>query len=173
MTETHIPSAVSDAEADMLGRLARNQDVLEFGSQYGRSTIALARFARSVHSVDWHRGDAFCAGGESLQPLLDNLGKAGVEDRVAIHVSGFTVSASAFKPEYFGFAFIDGAHDAASAYLDLSTAWPLVQIGGRIALHDYGLFGVKDGIDRWITEDSQRCALEQVVETLAVVRKRA
>ncbi len=51
-----IPSAVTDEEAAALEHLAENRLVYEAGALLGRSTIALAKCARLVVSVDPHDG---------------------------------------------------------------------------------------------------------------------
>ena len=52
-----IATSMSEMELDKLADLAQGKRVLEIGARVGASTVAMARVAESVHSVDWHQGD--------------------------------------------------------------------------------------------------------------------
>lgn len=133
-----IPTAVTEAEALELAKLAEGKRVLEMGAHLGFSTIVLARVAAELHSVDWHRGDLMAGEGDSLEQFRTNLRSHGVEDKVIVHVGRFETVLPTLAPESFDLIFIDGHHSYESVRQDIALALPLLAPGGTIALHDYG-----------------------------------
>jgi len=131
-----IISAVSEAECRRLAELATGNRVLEVGSEYGRSTIALASTATIVHAVDWHRGDPQSGFKDSLPAFLANLGAHGVRDRVIVHLGRFEDVAPVLRPQAFDLVFIDGDHSAEAIRRDLGLAIPLLRWRGVAVLHD-------------------------------------
>jgi predicted O-methyltransferase YrrM len=142
-----VPSSVTEEEARLLHELAYDKLVLELGSWYGRSTIALASSARRVHSIDAHRGDSHTGALSTLGPFLRNLRRYGVRDRVTVHVGDVEEVAPALARESFDFAFIDGLHTRVAVERDASLLMPLVRDGGLVAFHDYGRYDVADVVD--------------------------
>jgi len=138
---------ISPAEREALYRLADGAEVLELGSFEGLSTAAMARRAKRVHSVDWHRGDAGTAGNGGDNPwtlpaMADNLRELGLLDKVVLHVGRFEDILPLLKPQSFDVVFVDGAHDLASVRADLTQATRLVRPGGLICCHDTDQAGV-------------------------------
>lgn len=74
-----IPTAMTERELGCLAELARDKIVLEMGAQYGASTVAMARTAARLCSVDWHRGDPQAGYTPTLGPFLANLDRHGLE----------------------------------------------------------------------------------------------
>lgn len=165
MTLPDIPSSVTREEALRLTELSRDSVVLEVGSWWGFSTVAMALVAKRIHAVDWHLGDEHAGHDESLGPLVANLDRHGVRDRVIVHVGDAADVLPAFRPGMFAGAFIDAFHETEAVRRDIQLVLPLVHDRGWIAFHDYGLFGVKEAVDElgWDIE---------LTDTLAVVRKR-
>ena len=174
-----IPSSVSRAECLELVRLARGKRVLEVGSYFGRSTVALASVAAVVHSVDLHPPDNVDTGVSStLGGVVDNLDKYELRHRVVLHVGFSQLILPALRPHSFDLVFLDAQHHAEAVREDLQAVLPLVKRDGVIAFHDYGVPGVEHS-GRWdpfgVTEvvdefaRSRRCLVD-VTETLAVVR---
>jgi hypothetical protein len=163
-----IPSAVSDAEAHELTRLARGQTVLELGAQYGFSSVVLARVARRLHAVDWHKGDSMTGRGESLPTFLENLNRHCVADKVITHVGRFEDVLPAFSSRFFNGCFIDGEHNRQSVTRDSELALRLVKKGGWIAWHDYGRFEVAEVVDMVAANEGAQL---KVVDYLAVMVK--
>lgn len=176
-----IPTAVSEAEALRLAKLAEGKRVLELGAHLGFSTVVLARAARELHSVDWHRGDLVAGEGDSLGQFRANLRSHGVEDRVVVHVGAFEAVLPTLAPGSFDLIFIDGCHSYEAVRQDIELARPLLAPGGTLALHDYdrescpgfregdwGGFTASDfGVTRAVDELG---APEEIVDTLAVLQ---
>jgi predicted O-methyltransferase YrrM len=159
-----IESAMTDAEAEKLQELARNGVVLEIGAWYGFSTIVMARVAKMVHSVDWHLGDSFTGhpDGGTFQQFRENLERHKVASRVVIHLGDSGYILPMLRPRSFDLVFVDGQHSHAAVRYDGVEARQLVKLGGIVAFHDYGRFGVKYGVDE--------IGLPfELVETLAVM----
>lgn len=165
---TDIPTAVKPAELAALQELAGGQTVLECGAFYGACTVALAKVAGAVHSVDWHHGDEQAGKVETLSTYIENLRRYGVEDRVVTHVGRFEDVLPRLRPGTFDGCFLDGFHDRASVERDLRLICRLVRRPGWIAAHDYGLFGVEPAVSEFLA--TSRYQLESVTETLAVLR---
>jgi SAM-dependent methyltransferase len=108
--------------------------------------VVLARSARVVHSVDWHRGDEDAGWTDSLPVFTENLRRHGVADSVVVHVGAFDQVLSLLVPGRFDLVFVDGAHDFASVAGDVAEALRLVKPGGAMALHDWGRFEVAEAV---------------------------
>lgn len=157
-----LPSTVTEAEARKLAELARDGMVLEMGSWYGRSTVAMASTAKRVHAVDWHHGDAQAGRAETLEPFLTALDWYEVRERVVVHIGRFEDVVPAFRANFFDFVFLDGYHEQDAVARDLKMARRVVKSGGAIACHDYGLYGVAPAVDSFGTPE--------LTDTLAVLR---
>ncbi len=167
MFAADVPSAVTEDECRTLAQMAEGRRVLEAGSQYGRSTIALASRAEVVHAVDWHGGDPWAGPGDSLAAFLANLDRHGVRARVVVHLGRFEDVAPAFRDAYFGLVFVDGAHGYDDVRRDLELFGSKCAAGGFLALHDYARFeGVTRAADGWAA--GRGVALRRVAESLAV-----
>lgn len=164
-----IPTSVSRPEAERLIELAQGRVVLEVGSWWGHSTVAMALVADRLHAVDWHLGDEHAGHDESLAPLMANLDRYAVRHKVAVHVGDAALVLPSFKLGYFGLAFIDAFHETEAVRQDIANVLPLVRVHGYLAFHDYGRFGVREAVDEMCAEHGWDLEL---VETLAVVRKR-
>lgn len=159
-----IETSVSPAEGERLAELAIAGVVLEVGSWRGFSTVAMAQTAKLVHAVDHHLGDEHAGHDESLSILMENLDRFDVRDRVIVHVGDAADVLPAFRLGMFDMAFIDAFHETEAVRRDIELVRPLVHVGGVIAFHDYGRFGVAEAVN----ELGWPVAL---TETLAVVRK--
>ena len=173
-----ILSAVDYAECQELAGLARGATVLELGSYFGRSTIALASTASVVHSVDPHDGGPPEAP-STLGPFLENLERHGVRSKVIVHVGLSTDVVPLFRPETFDMAFVDAMHQRPQVDIDLALAAGCLRPGGRIAFHDYAVEGVRVddiwhpfGVTEAVQEFTARAGVNppEVTNSLAVVR---
>lgn len=142
-----IRSAIKDDESARLAELAAGRRVLEVGSQYGFSTVLMARVAKVVHAVDWHRGDAIVGRNESLPLLWENVTRYKLRDRVVIHVGRSETVLPLLLPGSFDFAFHDSYHSAEAVAADVALMVPLLVPGSLLALHDYGRYGVAEAVD--------------------------
>jgi SAM-dependent methyltransferase len=175
-----VLSAVTYAECERLAELARGALVLELGSYYGRSTVALASTARRVHSVDPHQGGPD-ESPNTLPEFLANLERYGVRDNVVVHV-GTSTQIAPLLQDAFDLIFVDAMHQRPQVDVDLGLSARCVRPGGCIALHDYGVagvsvgttwhpFGVTEAVDEFVALAG--LAPPEVIETLAVVRSPA
>ena len=164
-----IVSAVAREECAKISSLAAGKTVLELGSHFGRSTVALASTARIVHAVDWHMGDLHAGQCDSAAVFVANITKYNVRGKVAFHMSKFEDILPLFRPGLFDFTFIDALHTKEAVETDAKSVLPLMKPRGIIAFHDYGLpqFGVTQAVDEF--SKSLGVAVE-VTRTVAVVR---
>lgn len=146
-----VVSSVSEKECAELSRLADGKQVLELGSLYGRSTIALASTASKVHAVDWHLGDEQAGYNRTLDHFINNLYRYQMEDLVVIHMGRFENVLPIFRPASFDLVFVDGFHGEQEVKRDFNLCLPLLREDGVVAFHDYGVaqkgFGVTEAVD--------------------------
>jgi predicted O-methyltransferase YrrM len=173
-----VDSAVSEDECAELARLARNSIVLEIGSYYGRSTIALASTAAVVHSLDPHTGGPpECQ--DTLPEFVSNLERYGVRERVVVHIGRSEELCPLFRHDAFDLVFVDAIHERPDIDRDITLAARCLKQGGVLALHDYGVEGAHDHLGNWHVFDVTEAVDEFVrsspgarvrhVGTLAVV----
>lgn len=154
-----INTSLTLAETEELQRLAAGKDVLEIGSAYGYSAVAMALAGAHVTAVDPHQWLA------SQGPMMANVLAYTVASRVDIRVG----TARQILPHLnakFDLVFIDGDHDADAVMHDVTAALDLLRPGGIIACHDHGEVtcpGVAQALDFWRPYD-------YIVDTLAVYR---
>lgn len=152
-----------------LCELAEGHVVLELGAYKGASAVLMAKAgAKVVHSVDWHQGDADIGPGDSLCEMWHHLERAGVRDRVVLHVGRFQDVLPFFRPDSFDMAFVDGCHDERAVTRDLQLAVPLLRPGSVVACHDYGLWGVEAAVK--VARRSWGEGEMELIDTLAVWR---
>lgn len=129
-----ISTSLTAAETDRLCELAAGRRVLEVGSAYGYSTVAMALEGAHVTAVDPHVSmgsyTTFCA----------NVGVYGVQDRVEAVAAYSQDALPAFHEQgrRFDVAFVDGDHRRSGVSHDLEWALRLLAPGGTLACHDYG-----------------------------------
>lgn len=137
LPESHrdIHTSLTPDERDALATLAYGNDVLEIGSAYGFSTIAMALGgATSIVAVDPH---TWCSP-PTLQNMRDNLVAYGVEDRVTMIEDTFFNAVAQFKGDRrFDLVFIDGDHSYSTVKFDFQNAHNLLRPNAIIACHDY------------------------------------
>lgn len=145
---------MSEEEALLLAALASDRAVLEIGAWRGRSTVALARLARLVVSVDWHRGDAGSGGEWTLPEFCSALTAANAWGKV-VPVVGRSEDIAPHLCGPFGLVWVDGAHDAESVARDTALALRVVGPGGVVAWHDWDYESVRAGVARHL--DTKNC----------------
>lgn len=153
-----VPTAMTAGETAALRDLAAGRTVLEVGSAFGWSAIAMALGgAARVVTVDVHEpGDSNEERG-TLAPLLANLAGFGVRDKVTA-VIGRSPEALADLGT-FGLAFIDADHCRESVLADVKAARDHLEPGGILACHDYGndsTPGVADALDELFPDGPSR-----------------
>jgi len=159
-----IPTSLTAAEREELTRLAEDATVIEIGSQYGASTITLARVARIVYAIDHHRGDPVSGEWDTLGDFMAELDRAGVRDSVVPLVGRSEQIVDVLAPESFDLVFVDsGKETVDEVRAQALEARRLARPGGVIAFHDHGRFAVID--EALLQELGQPVRL---VDTLAV-----
>lgn len=148
-----INTSLTEKETAELQRLARSQDltpveVLEVGSAYGYSTVAMALAGAHVTAVDPHLQMA------SYQQMMANLGYYGVADRVDVIQgdSRAVLPRLADEGRTFDLVWIDGDHTADMVTHDVQWARKLLKPAGVLACHDYDeetCPGVRHALDAW------------------------
>jgi predicted O-methyltransferase YrrM len=165
-----VESAVTEAECEELARLARGRIVLEIGSYYGRSTIALASTAAIVHSLDPHTGGPPDRP-NTLPEFVANLERYGVRERVVVHLGLSEQVCPRFRPDAFDLIFVDAIHERPHVDRDISLAIGCLAQGGTLVFHDYGVAGARDHIGNWHVFDLTEAVDEFCDRTGAVVRQ--
>lgn len=139
-----IPSAVTNEQARVLYCLARqgstSGDIVEIGSDQGKSTITLAWGAvRSdkpcnVHAVDPFLGGPAMTSSQREKLLRRNLSAYGV-DNVVLH----PVTSGEYRRQrktVIRLMFVDAAHDYLNSSFDFFAWKELIAPGGFLAAHD-------------------------------------
>lgn len=145
---TDIRGWLTIEEGMALQALARDKEVLEFGSFCGRSTVCMATVARKVTAVDHHLGDENVGDENTLDEFLSNLQYYGVETKVCPIILPISLAGELLKntKQTFDMVFVDSAHDRASVKRDTQLALSLVRPGGAIAWHDWIEAGIPLGV---------------------------
>jgi LPS sulfotransferase NodH len=121
-----IPGWLTVEESQALWQAATGQTVLELGRAAGRATVCLGQSARRVVS----------AGRTEATAAIEWVRRYGLIERIDWR-QGEVAEVCATLRERFGLVFIDTERDAASVTRDLDAALPLLEPGGRVAVHDY------------------------------------
>jgi predicted O-methyltransferase YrrM len=122
---------LNDDEGRCLAKYAQGKRVLEVGSYCGRSTIWMARVAKSVTAVDTWAELAI------LRDFKSNIIRHGVADKICWVHTTLQKAASSWELEWFDFIFIDADHSFEAVTADIQTCIPLLSPGGLLALHDF------------------------------------
>lgn len=156
-----ISTSLTDVETVGLQNLAQGADVLEVGSAFGYSAIAMALGgARRIVAVDPH------VWLDSYDKMTAHLVAHGVADKVEIvrADSRDALPALVADGQLFDLVWIDGDHEAHVVASDVHWARQLLKPTGTLACHDYGedtCPGVRAALDAWKPPPV-------VVDTLAV-----
>lgn len=117
---------------------------LETGTNVGASTLALAQALRTVSAtaclttVDIRDVNSPCEwqkNGLAMAPR-DIAARIGCLDRIGFEVASSVDFMRQARPGY-DFIFLDGDHEAATVYREISAALALLSPNGVIVLHDY------------------------------------
>lgn len=131
--------------------LAKDRDCVEIGSYMGRSTLAIAKKARSVLAIDTFKGvEPYQQQNEqftTLEAFLRNIeGCNNIDYKVGTSEEVLT---SLHKK--FNFAFIDGEHIYNTVKREIELLLPLMLPNSILCFHDYADIdkcpGVKKAVD--------------------------
>jgi predicted O-methyltransferase YrrM len=155
-----ISTSLTAAETDELRRLAKDADVLDVGSAFGYSSVAMALAGARVVAVDPH------AWLQSLGIMVANLAAYNVSDRVDIRAAQSRAVMVQLVEErrFFDLVWIDGDHEAPAVAHDVEWGRKLLKPTGTLAVHDYGedtCPGVRQALDAWKSPP-------RLVDTLAI-----
>ncbi|HVE27901.1 MAG TPA: class I SAM-dependent methyltransferase [Sporichthya sp.] len=155
-----ISTSLTMAETEELQRLAKDAEVLEVGSAYGYSSVAMALAGGRILAVDPHQWL------NSLGPMRANLAAYGIADKVEIWAedSRTFLPKLADAEQKFDLIWIDGDHEAHAVAQDVANALKLLKPTGTLACHDYDEAtcpGVRQALDAWKVPP-------RLVDTLAV-----
>jgi len=155
-----ISTSLTAAETDELRRLATGKKVLEIGSAYGYSSIAMALSGGQVTAVDPHTWLP------SYEAMITNIASYKVSDLIEIHRSdSWTIMPLLYEEgQLFDLVWIDGDHEAATVAHDVEWARKLLNEDGTLACHDYDEAtcpGVRQALDAWKVPP-------RLVDTLAI-----
>jgi hypothetical protein len=145
---------VSPAEEATLVSLAQGQQVLEIGSSFGYSTLAMASVAAQVTAVDPHYdgpSGRFTASGR-WDRFMANIRDSGLGDRITVVRARSDEAEGSGALALYGLAFVDGDHRYESVLADAGIVQRHVRSGGVAAFHDYGRVtnpAVRQALDRW------------------------
>jgi predicted O-methyltransferase YrrM len=141
-----ISTSLTEVETVGLQNLAYDADVLEVGSAFGYSAIAMALAgARSVTAVDPHIWL------DSWSTMLANAEAYGVADRIRV-IRGASQDILPTLIAGFDLVWIDGDHEAPAVAHDVEWARKLLRPTGTLACHDYDEAtcpGVRAALDAW------------------------
>lgn len=159
-----ILTAMTTAERDTLASYAEGRRVLEIGSLFGYSTIAMAEVAEVVWAIDPHEGYPASDPRPTHQHFLSNLQAAGVRNKVIPLLTTSDRVMRQLPKGYFDLIFIDctrGASEILELAAGLAPRW--------IAVHDYGhqqWTGATEAVDAFL---ESRARSLRIVDSLAIL----
>lgn len=159
-----ISTSLTEPETKKLRWLAAGAYVLEIGSAYGYSAVAMALSDAHVTAVDPH------AWLQSKETMETNLKAYEVEDKVTIIQSPSYVYLPSLlgSGTTFDLIWIDGDHEQAAVEQDVAMSLPLLRPGsGVLACHDWDELtcpGVRPGLEAKVGPP------HELVDTLAIYR---
>lgn len=168
-----IPTYVTREETDELERLAHSKRVLELGAQFGYSTVHLAHSAAEVWSVDWHFGDPQAGQMDTLAAWAGHTSSLRQSGRVIGILGRFEKVLPYLQPASFDLIFHDGFHSREAVGLDAKLCLPLLSWGGIFCAHDWGVFGVQQGLEPIFGRPTRVVGTLAVWEWEAVLARRA
>lgn len=156
-----ISTSLTSRETTALVTLAGQKDVLEIGSAYGYSAIAMGLGGASVYAVDPHTWIHNSYGEMTL-----NIRQYGLTDKITVRTGdSFTVMPELVRDgRLFDLVWIDGDHESPAVAHDVTMALKLLKPDGYLACHDYDEAtcpGVRVALDAWLPPTT-------VIDTLAV-----
>ncbi|CAN5569548.1 hypothetical protein BH20ACT18_BH20ACT18_10670 [soil metagenome] len=166
------PTSIARDEALALARCVRDHGAartVEVGMAYGLSTLALAGAHEGEHvAIDpFQRSDWRSIG-------ILNVARARLDGRVRVveRRSDETLADLAARGERFDLAFIDGLHLFDSTLVDFHFADRLLDVDGRVALHDLWMPSVRAAVD-FIAVNRAYEPTAEGTDNLLVLRKAA
>ena len=163
---SEIKSAVTEVEANKLAELAEGRRVLELGTDFGRSTIAMAQTAQLVVTIDHCLASPFGPYPHTAIEFLKNVARYDLQKKIIPIVGWSHDVGRILRSASFDMLFIDGHHTADSLSSDLRTLTHTLRQKHVIAFHDYDESQFPD----YKKEIDKRYKISGVVGTVAWVR---
>lgn len=132
-----IPGWLQRGEGALLAILARDRVVLELGSYMGRSTVAMAPFAKHIYCVDHFHPNSMGQGyNPDSEGVLDEFlaNTAPWRDKIG-YLEAMTKDALAIGWPRIELLFIDAGHSHKDVVHDIKFV-RFLKHGGIVALHD-------------------------------------
>lgn len=129
----------------------RRHKIVEIGSWQGRSTLALALATPgTVWAIDDFRGEADrpMTRNELRRAFSDNLWPQLMKGKVLLLERPSLDAAALFRAHHwrFGMCFVDGSHSRQAVIDDVQHWLPLMESGGLLCGHDFGVGEVADAL---------------------------
>ena len=177
-----IPSAVNSNQTQALYWLARNSaaagDIVEIGSDQGKSTIALSWGAsRNTRPGEVHAVDPFLGGVELTGPERQNLFERNLAKFNARNVRLHRLFSGDYRRQRetpVRVLFVDAAHDYFNSRYDFLAWRELISPGGFLAAHDVDNYTHGPGTRRAFMDcvlKDRRFQLVLHVDNLAVAQR--
>lgn len=133
-----IPGHIYDEECRLLQKLAAGKTVLDIGTHYGRSAVAMAGTAKKVDTVDNYRGDAQI-NAPVMAETITKIAVSGLNDKIEIYRADFMEFLQDCGPwlHEYEMIFYDGPHvppEYEKHFLDFVIE---SRYRGLVAVHDY------------------------------------
>lgn len=157
-----ISTSLTEKETAALTGLVRpGSRVLEIGSAFGYSAIALALAGAHVHAVDPHTWIP-----DSHNLMLHHIASYGVLDKITVRVTDSYTEMPVLHAagELFDIVWIDGDHIESAVTHDVYWGRKLLNPTGTLVCHDYDEAtcpGVRTSLDKWLPPVS-------LVDTMAI-----
>ena len=168
-----IPGRVRLEELEVLVEWAKQVPVgkwiVEIGSLYGRSAIALAMASQAmVVAIDNFSDRHEAHRQPSILQLQTNLRESGVHNVLIWDID--STEAGKVWQKSIDLLFVDGGHKYEQAKSDMQLFGPWAK--STIIVHDYGyITSVKTAVDEWLAEHTE-WTMHSTPETLAVLRRK-
>jgi len=175
----NIRGWLSPSEASILhyfaSKVPKNKLIVELGSFYGRSTIALGLGSASNHNsniiaIDPHKGIEAYNSSDSLNRLSSNLKKNNLKN-VSILEKESLIAAKNHREANIGLLFIDALHDYDSVNADFWNWEKFIIQDGNILFHDAMLPGVNQFLIELLSDTNLKYQALGFRDSILILRK--
>jgi predicted O-methyltransferase YrrM len=159
-------------------------DIVEIGSAFGRSTVALALGTRArgggkVYGIDPHTGGTglverygpLARTFSSLGPFLQNIVRFGLQDIIVPITLRSDEAAAVWPGGPIRLLFVDGWHDYDACRRDILSWARWVAPGGILVIHDYDWPDVRRAVDDCLPQLNGFGGLDTEDPNMAITRR--
>lgn len=136
----HLVEGQAECLFDLVNNLTENSAIVEIGSYYGKSTVAMGYAClgtqKTIYCLDlWHHDD-----GQIFLKWMNNVSANKLDNHI-IPMRGYSSTMlelllKKMGPNSVDFIFVDGSHEYETVLSDFRMSFELLKKGGCIALHD-------------------------------------